>query len=103
MRKSAFLKAQKHSPVNKSSTVERMMKVNVEIDCTPIEARQFFGFPNVEPMQAAMMSKIERRLVEEVDRFSPDALMRSWLSVFPQNAETIRRMFAGMMGQSKQE
>ena len=23
------------------------MKVNVEIDCTPLEARQFFGLPDV--------------------------------------------------------
>jgi len=79
------------------------MKVSVEIDCTPIEARQFFGLPNVEPMQTAMMAKIERRLVEQVDRFSPDALMRSWLSVFPQNSETLQKIFAGMMGQSKPE
>ena len=30
------------------------MKVNVEIDCTPIEARQFFGLPDVQPMQTAV-------------------------------------------------
>ena len=42
------------------------MKVTVEIDCTPAEARQFFGLPNVEPMQAAMMTKLEKRMSEEV-------------------------------------
>ena len=26
------------------------MKVNIEIDCTPVEARQFFGLPDVVPM-----------------------------------------------------
>ena len=26
------------------------MKINVEIDCTPQEARQFFGLPDVQPM-----------------------------------------------------
>jgi hypothetical protein len=36
------------------------MKVTVEIDCTPAEARQFFGLPNVEPMQAAMMTNWKR-------------------------------------------
>ena len=50
------------------------MKVTVEIDCTPAEARQFFGLPNVEPMQAAMMTKLEKRMSEEVDRFSTEAL-----------------------------
>ncbi len=27
------------------------MKFRVEVDCTPVEARQFVGLPNVEPMQ----------------------------------------------------
>ena len=27
------------------------MKVNVEIDCTPEEARAFFGLPDVAPLQ----------------------------------------------------
>jgi len=38
------------------------MKIKVEIDCTPIEARLFFGLPDVQPMQAAMMSKLEKRI-----------------------------------------
>jgi hypothetical protein len=39
------------------------MKVTIEIDCTPIEARQFFGLPNVEPLQTAMMAKLEKRML----------------------------------------
>jgi len=67
------------------------MKVTVEIDCTPAEARQFFGLPNVEPMQAAMMTKLEKRISEEVDRFSTEALMKTWFSLFPQNAEWAKK------------
>jgi hypothetical protein len=72
------------------------MKVTVEIDCTPAEARQFFGLPNVEPMQAAMMTKLEKRMSEEVDRFSTEALMKSWVSLFPQNAEWAKKMFENL-------
>jgi len=72
------------------------MKVIVEIECTPAEARQFFGLPNVEPMQAAMMTKLEKRMSEEVDRFSTEALMKSWLSLFPQNAERAKKMFENL-------
>ena len=42
--------------------VEAPMKVNIEIECTPLEARQFFGLPNVEPMQAAVMQQLEQRM-----------------------------------------
>ena len=44
------------------------MKVNVEIDCTPAEARQFMGLPNVEPMQAAVMEQFQKKMLAEIDR-----------------------------------
>lgn len=66
------------------------MKVTVEIDCTPDEARQFFGLPDVKPMQAAIMAKVELQMTDAVDRFSPDALLRTWLSLVPPGAEGFR-------------
>jgi Family of unknown function (DUF6489) len=74
------------------------MKVTIEIDCTPIEARQFFGLPNVEPVQAKMMAKIEQSMTEAIDRFSPEALMGTWLSALPQSADWMQRMFANAIG-----
>jgi hypothetical protein len=66
------------------------MKVTVEIDCTPIEARQFFGLPNVEPVQAKMMARIEQSMAEAIERFSPEALMGTWLSALPQGSDWVR-------------
>ena len=60
------------------------MKISVEIDCTPTEARQFFGLPNVDRVQQIVMDKIEQRMVEIADHFAPEALMGSWLSLLPQ-------------------
>lgn len=69
------------------------MKVRVEIDCTPDEARQFFGLPDVKPMQEALMAKMETQMLEAADRFSPDAMLRTWMSLAPQGGETVRDMF----------
>ena len=33
------------------------MKVNVEIDCTPLEARQFFGLPDVSPHYQIILTR----------------------------------------------
>jgi hypothetical protein len=74
------------------------MKVTIEIDCTPIEARQFFGLPNVEPVQAKMLSRIEQSMTEAIERFSPDVLMSNWLSALPQSSDWIQRMFANTVG-----
>ncbi|TGD98201.1 DUF6489 family protein [Methylobacterium nonmethylotrophicum] len=75
------------------------MKFRVEVDCTPLEARQFVGLPNVEPLQAAVMAEVERRMMAEMDRFSPDTIMRSWFSVFPQNADQMQNLFLKMFQQ----
>ena len=53
------------------------MKVTMEIDCTPAEARLFFGLPNVEPMQDAVMAQLEKRMLTEMDRFSPEGIMKA--------------------------
>ncbi len=66
------------------------MKVTVEIECTPDEARQFFGLPDVKPMQVALMEKLEAQMLEAADRCSPDAMLRGWLSLGPQGIETMR-------------
>lgn len=69
------------------------MKVKIEIDCTPDEARQFFGLPDVKPMQASLMAKMEHQMLDAVERFSPDAVLRSWMSLAPQSGETFRDAF----------
>ena len=72
------------------------MKVTVDVECTPAEARQFLGLPNVEPLQEAVMAEFEKRMLSEMDRFSPEAIMKSWLSLFPQNAERAQEMFSAL-------
>ena len=52
------------------------MKVTVDIDCTPLEARQFFGLPDVQPMQAAVLAEMERRTLAEMEKFSPENLLQ---------------------------
>ena len=69
------------------------MKVKIEIECTPDEARQFFGLPDVKPLQASLMAKMEHQMLEAADRFSPDAILRTWMSLAPSGAENFREMF----------
>jgi hypothetical protein len=79
----------------------QIMKVTVEIDCTPSEARQFFGLPDVQPMQALVMAEVEKKVLAQMETFSPDGLMRAWFSAMPQNAEWVRDMFSGLFPQGR--
>jgi hypothetical protein len=82
------------------------MKVNVEIDCTPLEARQFFGLPDIGPMQMAVMDKLQQQMTSNIDKISPEALMQNWFAFDPKLAERFQDMFvamAGLGGSSKKD
>ena len=69
------------------------MKITVDVDCTPLEARQFMGLPDVEPMQKAAMAEIEKRMMAELERFSPETLFKAWLPIAGMNAEWLQELF----------
>lgn len=72
------------------------MKITVEVDCTPDEARQFLGLPDVKPLQAIAMAKLEQQMTEAAGLLSPEALMKTWLSFVPQSPEQLRDTIAGL-------
>jgi len=74
------------------------MKVNVEIECTPLEARQFFGLPDVSPMQTAVMEKMQQQVIANIDKVSPESLLQSWFTFDPKIAERFQDMFVTMAG-----
>jgi hypothetical protein len=69
------------------------MKITFDVDCTPEEARSFFGLPDVKPMQDALLAKIEERMASDLDAISPEALLRTWLPAGVQGMEQLQKMF----------
>ncbi|MGF1476768.1 MAG: DUF6489 family protein [Geminicoccaceae bacterium] len=55
------------------------MKIHLEIDCTPEEARAFLGMPEVKGMQDRMMAEIEARMSEAIKTTDPKTLLDQWL------------------------
>ena len=76
------------------------MKINVEIDCTPEEARSFLGLPNVQPMQEKLLQEMEERISASLQAIDPQELMRQWLTPnlkgFEQMLETFGRTSGGV-------
>lgn len=75
------------------------MKITIDIDCTPLEARTFLGLPDVQPMQQAFLAEVEKRMMAEAQRFSPEGLARMWLSGLPTNTDFVPELFRGLFGQ----
>ncbi len=55
------------------------MKMNVTIDMTPKEAREFLGLPDVSKAQERMMVEVEKRMKAAIDVNDPEAMMRAWM------------------------
>jgi Family of unknown function (DUF6489) len=73
-----------------------IVNINITVECSPDEARQFFGLPDVKPLQAAVMAKIEKQMLDAVDAMSPEAMLRAWAPLVPQATEQFRDAFANL-------
>ena len=69
------------------------MKITVDIDCTPDEARHFFGLPDVKPMQDALMQQIQDRMSANLQAMEPEAMLKTWLPASLQGFEQMQKMF----------
>ena len=72
------------------------MKVTVEVDGTPEEARRFLGLPDLQPMQEAVLAKVQQQMLDGVAAVSPEALIKAWLPLAPQTPDQIRDAVASM-------
>lgn len=73
------------------------MKVTVNIDCTPEEARSFMGLPDVQPMQQAVMAELEQQMIRNVQAMSPESMVQTWMPAGLQGAESLQKMFWGQL------
>lgn len=68
------------------------MKVTINIDCSPEEARVFMGLPDVRAMQERLVKDMEARLHETMGAMAPESLLKTWLPVGMQGAEQMQKM-----------
>lgn len=83
------------------------MKFTIDIECTPEEARQFLGLPDVQEFQKAMMAEIQSRMSEQLQGMDSEAMMKNWLPTGMQAwdglQEAFMKGFSGAGGGSKDE
>lgn len=55
------------------------MKITIEIDCTPQEARQLAGLPDIEPLQQEIMKQVKDRVMKAMSLSDPETLIKAWV------------------------
>ena len=68
------------------------MKVNVEVECTPAEARAFLGLPDVAPLNDHLVAEMKRRMDENMAAMQPEELMKTWTSFGMQAQDQFRKL-----------
>jgi Family of unknown function (DUF6489) len=58
------------------------MKVTVNVDMTPEEARAMMGLPDVAPLQQKMMEEMQGRMKAAFDTGDPEAMMQAWMPFY---------------------
>ena len=68
------------------------MKVNVEVECKPAEARAFLGLPDVAPLNDHLVAEMKRRMDENMAAMQPEELMKTWTSFGMQAQDQFRKL-----------
>lgn len=71
------------------------MKITVDVDCTPEEARRFLGLPDLSQVHDAYVEQLRKAMADGV---TPDAvadMMKSWAPM----GEAGMKMWANMLDQ----
>jgi hypothetical protein len=79
------------------------MKVKIDIDCTPAEARAFLGLPDVTPLQSEMMAAMQERMMAALATMDPETLMKMWLPGGAQTVEQMQKAFWEQFGGGRKE
>ena len=69
------------------------MKITVNVECTPEEARRFLGLPDVQPLQDAVMQQMQDRIMASMQAMDPETLLKTWAPMGLQNFEQIQKFF----------
>lgn len=76
------------------------MKVTVNVECSPEEARAFLGLPDVQPMQEALMKDLEERMRANIQAMNPENLVKTWMPAGLQNVEQAQKIFWSQIQQT---
>jgi Family of unknown function (DUF6489) len=70
------------------------MKITVDIDCTPEEARTFLGLPDVRPMQEQLIQDVQERMAANLKAMDAGEMMKLWMPGGVKSLDQLFELFA---------
>ena len=77
------------------------MKMTIEVDCSPEEARRFLGLPDLSGLNDHLVGEMTKRIDANINLLSPEEFMKNWMAVGAGAQEHFRKLMeAGMAASS---
>ena len=76
------------------------MKINIELEMTPEEARRLMGLPDVSGLQAEMLEQMKARMKAAMDHSDPEAMLRAWMPLGAQGFEQFQKVLWDAAGRA---
>ena len=77
------------------------MKISVDVDCTPEEARRFLGLPDLTPLHDIYVEKMKETMEQGVTPETIEKMMKSWGPMSEAGLSMWTRFFEQMGGSTK--
>ncbi|GAA6156026.1 DUF6489 family protein [Pyruvatibacter sp.] len=72
------------------------MKINIDIEMTPEEARKVIGLPDLAPMQEELVAQISDQIKRNVAYVDPELLVKLALPVGVEGIDKLQKLFWGV-------
>jgi hypothetical protein len=76
------------------------MKVTIEIDCTPVEARSFMGLPDVTNLNEHLVKEMQGRIDANLHMLQPEELLKNWMTFGGQAQEGFMKLMQAAAARS---
>ena len=70
------------------------MKITIDIDCSPEEARRFLGLPDVSALNEALMVEVRARMADAVKAMTPETFAKTWLPAGAAGMEQLKAFWS---------
>ncbi len=74
------------------------MRLTINVDVTPGEARSFFGMPDVEPLNEMIVAEMTRRAKDQMDTLAdPERFVAQWMEMSGKGMDALQGMLGAAM------
>jgi hypothetical protein len=77
------------------------MKITMDIECTPEEARRLMGLPDMGPIHDIYLDKLKETMSEGLTPETVDRMIRTWTPMGEVGMNAWRQMIDQMTGTAK--